>query len=114
MKLTAGQRLHLLNILPNQGSLREAITIKRLRDQIQFNEDEQDVLDFDPQTGDFDPTKLSELTDSDLDFTESEREVIASAIVMKDQEESVPTDDSFVDLALKFQDEIQSVREDVE
>ena len=60
-------RLQILNILPQKaGSLRESIQVKRLRDRINFSDEEKDQIGFDESTGGFNPRKLDELGDMEL------------------------------------------------
>jgi hypothetical protein len=113
--LTGQQRLQLLNILPQQsGSLRESIQIKRLRDRIMLTEEEKAEIDMDPQTGGFNPQKLQDLDDLEVELSDQEREIVAGSFIKREDEGSVPTNDAFVELALKLQDEISAFRSQID
>jgi hypothetical protein len=108
------QRLQLLNLLPQEsGSLRESIQIKRLRDRIAFSEEEQEAINMDERTGSFDPQSLRNLDNKEIKLGESEREIVAAAIIKKEDEGQVPTNDAFVELALLLKQEIKEFREDL-
>jgi hypothetical protein len=109
------QRLQLLNLLPQEsGSLRESIQVKRLRDRINFTEEEQEAIDMDERTGSFDPMALQELDDKEIELGENERDIIAGSIIQKEDEGEVPTNDAFVELALTLEQEIKEFREDLD
>jgi hypothetical protein len=111
---SAQQRLQLLNILPQEsGSLRESIQIKRLRDRVNFSEEEKEIIGMDAQTGAVDPVALQELDNKEIDLGESEKEILAGSFVKKEDEGVVPTNDAFVELALKLEDEIEEFRKDL-
>jgi hypothetical protein len=112
---SAEERIQLLNLLPNErGSLRESIQVKRLRDKINFSEEEQEIIGMDPQTGSFDPTKLSQIEDKNIELGEKERDILAGSVVETEDEGEVPTNDAFVELALKLEDEIEDFRKDLD
>lgn len=105
------QRLQLINLLPQEsGSLRESIQVKRLRDRINFTEEEKEVIDMDERTGSFDPMALNELDDLEVELGENEREIIAGSFIKKEDEGEVPTNDAFVELAVKLEDKIDEFR----
>lgn len=109
------QRLQIINILPQDaGSLRESIQVKRLRDRVQFSDEEKETLDLDEQTGSFDPQKLSELEAKEITLGDNEKEILAGAIIQMEDEGSVPTNDSFVELALQLEEEIKEFRESLD
>jgi hypothetical protein len=104
-------RLQILNILPQKaGSLRESIQVKRLRDRINFSDEEKDQIGFNENTGGFNPNKLGELGDMEIELGENEREIIAGCIIQKEDEGEVPTNDGFVDLAMQLAGEIEEFR----
>ena len=108
-------RLQILNILPQEaGSLRESIQVKRLRDRINFSDGEKDQIGFDENTGGFNPRKLGELGDMEVELGENEREIIAGCIIQKEDEGEVPTNDGFVDLAMQLADEIEEFRQSLD
>ena len=108
-------RLQILNILPQEaGSLRESIQVKRLRDRINFSDEEKDQIGFDENTGSFDPRKLDELGDMEIELGENEREIIAGCIIQKEDEGEVPTNDGFVDLAMQLSGEIEEFRDSLD
>jgi hypothetical protein len=113
--LSSQQRLQLLNLLPEEsGSLRESIQVKRLRDRINFSDAEREAIDMDPQTGNFDPIAFQELDDKEVELGDKECDIIAGSIVQKEDEGEVPTNDSFVDLALLLEEEIKEFRKDLD
>jgi hypothetical protein len=115
LTLSAQQRLQLLNLLPQEsGSLRESIQIKRLRDRVNLSDEELETIGMDEQTGSFDPTALQELDDKEVELGDKECDIIAGSIVQKEDEGEVPTNDSFVDLALLLEQEIKEFREDLD
>lgn len=115
LTLSAQQRLQLLNLLPQEsGSLRESIQIKRLRDRVNFSDEEKEAIGMDGQTGSFDPTALQELESQEMDLGDSEKKIIAGSFVKKEDEGSVPTNDAFVELALKLEEEIEEFRKDLD
>jgi hypothetical protein len=115
IELEPEQRLQLLNLLPQEsGSLRESIQVKRLRDRINFSEDEQEEIDMDERTGSFNPAALRELDDKKIELGEKERDIIAGSIIQKEDEGAVPTNDAFVELALTLEDEIKKFRKDLD
>jgi hypothetical protein len=115
IELRPEQRLQILNLLPQEsGSLRESIQVKRLRDRIKFTEDEQAAIKMDEQTGSFDPAALRELNDLEVELGGNERDIIAGAIIQKEDEGEVPTNDAFIELALTLEEEIKEFREDLD
>jgi len=109
------QRLQLLNILPQEsGSLRESIQIKRLRDRVNFSEEEKEIMGMDERTGAVDPSGIQELDNKEIDLGESEKKILAGSFVKKEDEGAVPTNDAFVELALKLEDEIEEFRKDLD
>jgi len=112
---SAQQRLQLLNLLPQEsGSLRESIQVKRLRDKINFSDEEKEAIDMNERTGSFDPMALQELDDKELDLGENEKEIIAGSFIKKEDEGEVPTNDAFVELAIQLSDEIQAFRDQLD
>lgn len=111
----AEERLQILNLLPqNTLSLRESIQVKRLRDRINFSDNEKEVIGFDPETGGFNPQKLSDLNDLEINLGENERDILAGSIIEKEDEGEVPTNDAFVKLALALEDEIKEFRDSLD
>jgi len=105
-------RLQLVNFLPNNaGSLRESVQIKRLRDRLQFSEDEREAIDLDRRTGQFDPKKLVELDSVEVGFSESELDLLAGILVSAESDGEVPTNDDFVDLIITLEDHIEDFRD---
>jgi len=114
MTLSGETRLQILSLLPQEaGSLQESIQIKRLRDRVGFDEEEKDLLDMD-ERGSFNPSKVDDLEDKGVSLGENEKEIIAGCIVQKEDEESVPTNDAFVDLALTLQDKVKEFRDQLD
>jgi nitrous oxide reductase len=109
------QRLQILNILPQEsGSLQESIQIKRLRDEIAFSDEEREKIDMDDRTGSFDPMKLQELEEKEVELCEEKRYILAGSFIKKEDEGEVPTNDTFVELAIELEDEIEDFREDLD
>lgn len=109
------ERLQILNILPQEsGSLRESIQIKRLRDQIAFSDEEKEQIDMNERTGSFDPMKLQQLESKEVKLGEGKRYILAGSFVKKEDEGEVPTNDTFVELALKLEEEIEEFRKDLD
>lgn len=105
-------RLQLVNFLPNNaGSLRESVQIKQLRDRLQFSEAEREAIDLNPQTGQFDPSKLVELDSVEIGFGESELELLAGILVSAESDGDIPTNDDFVNLIITLEDHIEDFRE---
>jgi len=112
---SAQQRLQLINLLPQEsGSLRESIQVKRLRDKINFSDEEKEVIDMNERTGSFDPVALQELDDKELNLGDNEKEIIAGSFIKKEDEGEVPTNDAFVELAIQLSDEIQAFRDQLD
>lgn len=108
---SAQQRLQLLNLLPQEsGSLRESIQVKRLRDKINFSDEEKETIDMNERTGSFDPMALQELDDREVELGDNEKEIIAGSFIKKEDEGEVPTNDAFIELAFKLEDEIEEFR----
>ena len=114
MTLSGETRLQILSLLPQEaGSLQESIQIKRLRDRVAFDEEEEEFIDMD-ERGSFNPSKVNDLEDVDVSLGENEKEIIAGCIVQKEDEDSVPTNDAFVDLALALQDKVKEFRDNLD
>jgi len=112
---SAQQRLQLLNLLPQEsGSLRESIQVKRLRDKINFSDEEKDTIDMNERTGSFDPMALQYLEDLEIELGDNEKEIIAGSFIKKEDEGEVPTNDAFVELAIQLSDEIQAFRDQLD
>jgi len=112
---SAQQRLQLLNLLPQEsGSLRESIQVKRLRDKINFSDEEKDTIDMNERTGSFDPMALQDLEDLEIELGDNEKEIIAGSFIKKEDEGEVPTNDAFVELAIQLSDEIQAFRDQLD
>ena len=112
---SAQQRLQLLNLLPQEsGSLRESIQVKRLRDKINFSDEEKETIDMNERTGSFDPMALQELDDREVELGDNEKEIIAGSFIKKEDEGEVPTNDAFVELAIQLSDEIQAFRDQLD
>jgi len=112
---SAQQRLQLLNLLPQEsGSLRESIQVKRLRDKINFSDEEKETIDMNERTGSFDPMALQDLEDLEIELGENEKEIIAGSFIKKEDEGEVPTNDAFVELAIQLSDEIQAFRDQLD
>lgn len=113
--LSPSQRLQIINILPQEsGSLQESIQVKRLRDRIGFTEEEKETIEMDAQTGSFNPQKFADIANKDVDLGESEREILAGSFVKREDEGSVPTNDAFVELVVKLEDEIEEFRNNLD
>jgi len=113
--LSGKQRLQLMNILPQEsGSLRESIQVKRLRDRLNFDESERSVIEMDEANGSFNPNKLKDIEDSSFDLGSNETEIIAGSFVKLEDNEKVPTNDSFVELAMMFAEEIERFRDQLD
>jgi len=111
----AEERLQILNLLPQDTlSLRESIQVKRLRDRINFTDEEKEKIEFDADTGSFNPQKLSNLTDLEIKLGDKEREILAGSIIEKEDDGEVPTNDAFVDLAMALEDEIKAFRDSLD
>ena len=109
------QRLQLLNLLPQEsGSLRESIQVKLLRDRINFTDEEKATIEMNERTGSYDPMALNELEDLEVDIGENEKEIIAGSFIKREEEGEVPTNDAFVELALKLKDEIEEFRKNLD
>lgn len=114
MELNAAKRLSLANYLPREvGSLKESVIIKRIRDKVTLTDEEQETLDVDEETGSFDPQALDQIDSVEINLSDREREVLATALVKREQEDSVPTTDAFVYFVEELQDEIASVKQDI-
>ena len=114
MNFSPQARFQILNILPQEtGSLQQSIQIKRLRDEISFTEEEKEILNMDPQTGSFDPSNMNEIGSVDMDLSDGQREILAGSVVRLEDDESVPTNDTFVELVLELEDEIEDFREQI-
>lgn len=112
---SAQQRLQLLNLLPQEsGSLRESIQVKRLRDKINFSDEEKETIDMNERTGSFDPMALQDLEDLEIELGDNEKEIIAGSFIKKEDEGEVPTNDAFVELAIQLSDEIQAFRDQLD
>jgi hypothetical protein len=112
---SAQQRLQLLNLLPQEsGSLRESIQVKRLRDKINFSDEEKETIDMNERTGSFDPMALQELDDREVELGDNEKEIIAGSFIKKEDEGEVPTNDAFVELAIQLSEEIQAFRDQLD
>ena len=108
-------RLQILNLLPQDvGSLRESIQVKRVRDKIKFTDSERAALDFDPENGSFDPSKMDEVGTIEVELGQNARNIIAGSIIRLEDGGSVPTNDTFVDLALLLEDDIKDFRESLD
>jgi len=115
ISVTGEQRFHILNLLPQEsGSLQESIQIKRMRDQVTFSDDEKEKIGMDEQTGSLNPSALKDLDKKKVELGENEERILAGAFVKKEEEGNVPTDDAFVELALKIEDKIKDFREDLD
>jgi len=94
--------------------LRESIQVKRLRDKINFSDEEKDTIDMNERTGSFDPMALQDLEDLEIELGDNEKEIIAGSFIKKEDEGEVPTNDAFVELAIQLSDEIQAFRDQLD
>ena len=114
VELSPDERLQLIQILPQQAkSLKESVQLNRLRKDVSFSDEERDTLDI-GEGGQFDPRKLSELSDKEVKLSDDAADLVAYAMVQREQEEEVPTSDAMVNLITKFGDEIERVKGDDE
>lgn len=115
MELSAIERLVLINqILPEEtSSLRESVRVRSIRDRVMFSDEEQDIIGADG-AGNFNPTKLDDLEDAKIDFSQADKEIIAHGFVQDEQKSSVPTSDAYLSLAENFGDAISDLKEDLE
>lgn len=117
MTFTTPERFILLQILPEKvGSLKETIVVRRLRDEIQFTDKEREALEM-KQTEQggvtLNPSKFDAIDDLALEMTDKMREIVALGFMAREQEGDVPTNDVFVDLYLRFEDDIDALEEEI-
>lgn len=116
MKLTPFERFHITRLLPQEGgSLSEAIRINRMREEIGLEDWELEaIMKKDEQGNNLNEVNveaIESLEGKEYSFDEEERRIIGLRILMLEEERSVPTGNSFIDLVQKFEDGIDAARE---
>jgi hypothetical protein len=110
MTFTANERLQLLQIMPRKvRSLRESVQLNRLREKLSLTDAERDSINAN-EDGSFDPRRLSEIEDLNVELSKAEADLVGYILVQREQEEDVPTSAAFVSIIEKFESEIEKVK----
>lgn len=96
------ERFRILRLLPSENmSLSEARATRNLRRQL-LTEDDKEFIGMKSKDGRVvvdNPDKIEELGDREITFGSTERRVLAHVLIQKEENDSVPNDDVFLDIA---------------
>lgn len=114
VELDGLKRLTLFQVLPQEvGSLEESLLTKKIRERL-LSESFKDAVSWEERMGqvNFDIEALQEYPTEQFNFSEDEAEVIAWGFLYDEQEDSVSTDDAYIELYEVFRDKVKELKDE--